>query len=190
MPDDPTTPDLETTDGLEATPEPAGDPDALGDAGKRALNAEREARKAAEAAAKQAAAELEELKAAQLSEHERAIADAARTAREAAAAEFAPRLAAAHAKAAAASITRDPDAAVALLGDLTKFVTDDGDVDTDAMSAALDQLVEAKPYLKPDAATAGTGGADQGRRNPAKATALDDINDPKQVLEAVRALRR
>lgn len=59
--------DETTTD----TPAPAGDEAALGDAGKRALDAERKARAAAERRAKEAEAKLKEADDAKLSEVER-----------------------------------------------------------------------------------------------------------------------
>jgi hypothetical protein len=53
------------------TPAPAGDPSQLGDAGKRALDAEREARRQAEAAAAREKQRADELEKAQLSETDR-----------------------------------------------------------------------------------------------------------------------
>jgi hypothetical protein len=62
-----------------AEPAPGGDA-ALGDAGKRALDAMKVERKAAEDRARKAEAELETLRTSQLSEHEKAIAQARREA--------------------------------------------------------------------------------------------------------------
>lgn len=170
--------------------EPDEPEDKLGDAGKRALQAERDRAKAAEKRAKALEKRLDEAETAQLDENERAIKEAADKARADTLAEVNGRIAAAEARALAASKTRDPEAAVQLLGDLSDFVADTGDVDADAMSAALDDLLERKPYLKPEAtATAPAGGADQGRRQPADAPSLDDLEDPDKVLEAARALR-
>lgn len=189
--DDPT---ANSPDGDEPEPDSDGDDsdpeDALGDAGKRALQAERDRAKAAEKRAKDLERRLDELETAQLDENERAIKQARDEARTEVMAEVNGRIAAAEARALAAAKTRDPEAAVQLLGDLTDFVADSGDVDADAMSAALDDLLERKPYLKPEAtATAPAGGADQGRRQPASEPSLDDLDDPDKVLEAARALR-
>lgn len=62
-----------------ATPPATGD-DGLGDAGKRALTAEREARAAAEARAKAAEEERDALRTAGLSDQDKALSDAKRTA--------------------------------------------------------------------------------------------------------------
>lgn len=168
--------------------DPPGDPEALGDPGKRALDAERQARKDAEREKRELQKKLEEAQRAQMDDHERALAEARDEAVAETATKYASRLAAARAEALAAARTHDPDAAVQLLGDLTAFVTEDGEVDTDAMSTALDELVEAKPYLKSDAATAPVGGADQGRRPPPGPTQLtrEDLRgmSPEQIVEA------
>lgn len=168
--------------------DPPGDPEALGDPGKRALDAERQARKDAEREKRELQKKLEEAQRAQMDEHERALAEARDEAAAETATKYASRLAAARAEALAAARTHDPEAAVQLLGDLTEYVTDDGEVDTDAMSKALDELVEAKPYLKADAATAPVGGADQGRRTPPGPTQLtrEDLRgmSPDQIEKA------
>lgn len=65
-----------TTEPVEPTTEPQGDPADLGDAGKKALAAEREARKAAEKSAAEYAAKLKEIESANLSDLERAQAAA------------------------------------------------------------------------------------------------------------------
>lgn len=64
------------TPAAAPTPPATGDPDALGDAGKAALEKERSARKAAEAAAREAVAELEKIRTANQSEADKALADA------------------------------------------------------------------------------------------------------------------
>lgn len=76
------TPDASTTNGAGATPSPAaGSPDAtsrtypdgLGDAGKRALDAERDAREQAEATARTATQELDKIRKANQSEQDKAL---------------------------------------------------------------------------------------------------------------------
>lgn len=60
-------------------------------------------------------------------------------------------------KALAASSFADPTDATAFI-DTSKYVTDDGDVDTDAIKADLEDLLTRKPHL---------GKAEPGRRTPA-----------------------
>lgn len=139
MPEDATSTDT-TTD------QPA-DPD-LGDAGKRALDEERRARRDAERQAKKASAELEALRAQSMTDQEKAIAEARAQARAETLAEANSRLVRAEARSIAAGRLRNPDD-VALLGDLDLFVVD-GDVDVKALGKAVDQLVAARPYLAPD----------------------------------------
>lgn len=68
---------------VATAPQPQGDAE-LGDAGKRAIAAEREARKAAEAAATAAQAELDQIRQAQMSDLEKAQAQAKTSEEEAA----------------------------------------------------------------------------------------------------------
>jgi hypothetical protein len=75
--------------------DPAGDDDNLGDPGKRALEAERAARKEAEKQAKAVQKELEQLRQAQMSESEKALAEAEARGKSAATTAFGQRLAAA-----------------------------------------------------------------------------------------------
>lgn len=51
-------------------------------------------------------------------------------------------------RAAAGGKVSDPEDAAALLGDLDRFIVK-GEVDSKAISAAIDELVKAKPYLAP-----------------------------------------
>jgi hypothetical protein len=54
-----------------------------------------------------------------------------------------------------------------LLGDTARFVNEAGEVDSAAITAALDELLDAKPYL---AARRTSGSADQGTRGSARPT--------------------
>jgi len=97
------------------------------------------------------AARLEEIEAANRSEQEKAVDKARREAEEAARKEergkAAARIVKAEIRAAAGGRLADPEDAVRLL-DLSEFtVNDDGDVDGKAIKAAIDKLVESKPYL-------------------------------------------
>jgi hypothetical protein len=74
-------------------------------------------------------------------------------------------------RAQAAGRVTDPDDALALLGDLSRFVGDDGKPDRGAIVAAVDDLVAAKPYL---ARRAHAGTADQGVRGPSAPPSSSD----------------
>lgn len=145
MPEDPTpTPDPEPT----PDPTPESDPDdGLGDAGKKALAAERAAAKAAEKRAKAAEAELAKLREATATDSEKALA-AAKAEGAAEALVTAHRMIlTAEVKAAAAGVLQDPDDAVRLL-DLDGFeVGGDGVVDVKAITREVEALAKAKPYL-------------------------------------------
>lgn len=106
----------------------------LGDAGKRALDAERRARKAAEK-------ELETLRKAAMSDQEKAIAEAKTAALADAQKASAPRLVRAEFRAAAAG-TVDNETLDAYLEDvdLSKFIGDDGEPDVKAIAARIKRL--------------------------------------------------
>lgn len=135
-----------------------GDPPDLGEAGKRALAAERETRKAAEKAQRDAErriktmeAELAKFRDADKTELERAVEVARREAAEAAKTEatqsFNRRILEAEVKTAAAGKLSDPTDAVRLL-DLDEFaVGDDGTIDAKPIMRAIDALIKEKPYL-------------------------------------------
>ena len=117
--------------------------EALGDAGKKALNAERDARKAAEKERAALAARLKAFEDAQKTEAEKLAerADVAEKREQAATA----RAVKAEVKALADGFA-DREDAVLNLGDLGKFITD-GEVDTEAISDALGKVLERKPHL-------------------------------------------
>lgn len=181
----------ETTEEVEdqTTGEVESDDEPLGDAGKRALAAERQARKEAEKKAKRAdelEAELAKLREDAMSEHEKAIdqarKEAAAEARTEALSTANRRLFQAEVKAAAAGkvadqeLLSDPDVAMRLLGLEEVPVTDNGDVDSEAISVALDGLVERKPYLAVSA-TRTTGDVDQGARSNGSVGDTPSMND-------------
>lgn len=117
---------------------------ALGEAGKRALDAERTARKAAEKAAADNAAKLKTYEDAQKTEAER-LASRAADAEKAVAAATA-RAVRAEVRALADGYA-DREDAVVMLGDLARFSTN-GDIDTAAIQAELAAVLERKPHLK------------------------------------------
>jgi hypothetical protein len=151
--------------GQGATPEPPDQP--LGEAGQRALAAERQFRTEAENRAKAAEDELATLKAATQTDQEKAI--------EAAKAEgFASantRLVRAEVKAAAAAAGfHDPgDAAVQLHNRLSEVkITKDGDVDQTKVTELVAELATAKAYLvKAPGATPPAALPGQGNHQPA-----------------------
>lgn len=179
MADEPT-----PSDAPETEPEPVVEPPEapapeLGDAGKAAIKAERQRAAKAEREAKELKARLEALEAESLSETERKIAEARREASTEAIAAANARIIRAEIKAAAAGKLADPSDAIRLL-DLTEFdVSDDGEVDNQAIESAIDSLVAAKPYLTATGRPAGTGG---GGARPA--TAPPSVEQQIADLEA------
>ena len=144
-------------------PDPEG-ADKLGDAGKKALDAMKAQRKAALDAEKAAKAELEALRA-QIAgkEAEHAAEVEKQKARDEALSAANRRILSAELRAAAKGKLADPSDA-GLYIDLDSFeVSDDGEVDTDALSSAIDELLSRKPHL---AATGRrfSGDADGGAR--------------------------
>ncbi len=138
----------------------------LGDAGKKALDEERNARKTAEKQARDAQAELDKIRASSMSDQEKAVAPAKAEGRDEALKTANERLVRAEVKAAAAGKLADPGDALGLLGDLTTFIDKTGDVDTKAITSAIDELVKTKPYLSAKPGNgAGEGGARGGNAN-------------------------
>ena len=159
--DDPEPADPERTsdpEGESTDPEPEPDPegaDKLGDAGKKALEAMKaqraEAKRLAAAEKKRAdelARKVAEFEDRDKSELEKATTKAERLAEQAAKAT--KRAVLAEVKAAAAEFA-DPEDAAAFL-DLTSYASDDGEIDTEAISADLAGLLERKPHLRRAAA--------------------------------------
>lgn len=182
------------TPEADATPEPTSTPtedteDApLGPAGEKALNEWKARAKAAEADAKKAReyeTELTKLREAQMSEQEKAVEAARNEGRTEAATLANARLFRAELKAAAKGklanpdLLADPDVALKLL-DLGEYpITATGDIDAEAISAAVDSFIEREPYLAASA-TQRPGPIEQGAR--ADTTAVKSIDD--QIAEA------
>jgi hypothetical protein len=145
----------------------------LGPAGEKALAAEKAKRKEAAtklAAAKERIAELE--RGGDAAAQEKAEIE------KAAMAKANDRLVRAELKIAAAGKLADPTDAAAFI-DLSQFtVDDDGNVDTDEVVAAIDDLIKKKPHLAASTARF-QGGADQGARKKVPAKTL-----PEQIREA------
>lgn len=151
-PTDPATP---TDDELEKFADPAKARDAVRESRSEAAKYRTRLR--------EVEAELDEARKAQLSDAERAIDDARSQGRAEALAEVSQQLIAAEVRAAASGVLVDPDVAVHLLDLSSVEVADDGSFDTDAITAAVNELAEQKPYLaakqqKPDLPSLGGGG--------------------------------
>lgn len=138
---------------------------ALGDAGKKALDAMKAKWKAAEERAKASDAAAAALKAKlDGTEAEHAAEQAKREAEQAALAKANERILRSEVKAAAKGVLADPADAYKFL-DLDSFeVSEDGEVDSDAITAALDSLVKTKPYLAVQDGKRFKGDADGGTR--------------------------
>lgn len=146
--------ETETTETVEPeTEETTEETSATDDAKKwQALSRKNEKEK------KAALAELEKLRNESLTGQEKAVAEARAEGRAEAMKDANRRLLHAEVRAAAAGVLADPDDAVHLL-DLDQF--DPDEIDRKAITAALDQLVKAKPYLSP---TPGNGSGEGGAR--------------------------
>lgn len=159
--------DPEPTDpAAEPAPEPEGDPDPepdpdgadkLGDAGKKALDkmkAERAAAKKAAAEEKKRADELAR-KVAEFEDRDKSELEKASGKAERLAEQFAKatqRAVRAEVRAAAGEFA-DPEDAAAFL-DLARYADDSGEIDTEAITSDLADLLERKPHLRRQAPAA------------------------------------
>jgi DNA-binding transcriptional MerR regulator len=137
---DPPTPPPPQETPTESADEP------LGEGGIRALEAERERRRAATEKNKALAARIAELEQQSMSDNERAIADARTEGEKAAEERWRERAGKLAVQAAAAGKFADPADVVRYLDDGVPFDAD-GEVDSKALEARLSELLEAKPYL-------------------------------------------
>ena len=140
----------------------------LGDAGKKALDAMKAERNAAKAAARDAATALkklqDELALKDKPAEEQALEQARAEARAEATKAANERILRSELRAAATGKLADPSDA-ALFLDLSTFeVSDSGDVDTDALSDAINDLLTRKPHLAATPKARFDGDADQGAR--------------------------
>lgn len=159
----------------------------LRDAGKKALDAMKAEVKAAKAEAKSAADERDRLKAA--AEGKEAEWQADKTARETADRRFSEKYLKAEVKAAATGKLADPSDAMRYL-DMTKFeVSEDGDVDADAIAREIDALITQKPYLAAQGARF-TGTPDAGTRNGADMGQLSKADLNNMTHAAINKARR
>lgn len=138
--------------------------DGLGDGGKRALEAEREARKAAARQLADAQRELDKFRKAAMSEQERAIAEARDSVARELTVQFAKEKAGLALRAQAAEAGADTSQIE--FWDLGRFVAEDGSLDDKALSKAVSLL----PKKRSDATS-----FDGGSRQAAKTTSMDDL---------------
>jgi hypothetical protein len=189
------TPDDTGTGGTDKGGDDADPPGAehLGDPGKKALETMKAERKAARDEAAKFKADLEALQAkvdgkeaehvAEL-EKQRVQNDALSVANQ--------RILKAELRAAAAGKLADPADALRFL-DLDKFEVDtDGEVDTAAVNAALDELLKTKPYLAAQGGKRFQGSGDGGARNGSEPSIDDQIAAATKAgnLQQVIALKQ
>lgn len=180
--------DESTADNTESTQQAIDGEEALGDKGKKALDAMKAKWKEAERVARERDAELAELRAkVEGREAEHAKEQERRNVEAQALAKANQRIVRSEIKAAAKGVLADPEDAFTFL-DLSDFeVDDDGNVDEDAIVSALTDLTTRKPYL---AAQGGRfqGSADGGVRKDVRPTQLtrSDIDrmSPEQIVQA------
>lgn len=150
MADEPTT-EVSETEVPNIEEPPTETPATLGENGVKALQAERNARQTAEKQLKQLSAELDALRAEQMTEQERALVAARSEAADAAKAEvvaqYESRLLEATIRAQAAGRFRDPSDALKHLDVQALPRREDGTIDDDAIGAAIDTLLAEKSYL-------------------------------------------
>lgn len=154
-----------------------GDESALGDKGKRALDAMKEAKREAEKRAREAEARIAELEAkVNGTEAEYQAAREAQRVKDEALAAANQRILKAEVRAAAAGKLTDPADALAYI-DLSSFeVSDDGSVDSDAIGSAISDLISKKPYLAAQGSRfqgSADGGARKDDTRPAQLTRAD-----------------
>lgn len=173
----------EPAEPSDETPEPVEDP---AEGLKKALRAERLARREAEREARDLKAERDN---ANKEPAEQALDLARREAAAEATSAANKRILRSEVRAAAKGRLADPSDAFAYL-DLDEFeVGEDGDVDSEAIEDAISDLLKRKPYLAADTGEKFRGGADQGAKGKqAKASQLSkaDIEklSPAELMKA------
>ena len=164
--------------------------EALGDPGKKALDTMKAERKAATDRAKAAEAERDALKA-QLEgrEAEHAAAQEKQRARDEALAVANKRILSAELRAAAKGKLADPSDA-ALYINLDEFeVSEDGEVDSDALASAIDDLLARKSHLAADSRRF-DGAADQGAKGEPRQSQLSATDLETMSAAEINQARR
>lgn len=151
--------------------------DQLGDAGKKALDAMKAKRNDYRDKLRAAQDELEKLRNGATKDGEPDAEQIRRDAEKAATQKANARIVRSEIRAAAAGKLADPKDALTFL-DLSQFEVDDnGEVDSDEVADAIDELIKKKPYLAAATAKRFQGTGDGGAARKAG-------NKPKQVTEA------
>jgi hypothetical protein len=185
------TPPIPTPPADPPAPPATGD-EPLGEAGKRALEAERLRAAAFERQLKAQQAELDELRKAHMTDSEKAIADARSEGEKTADARWRAQVGQFAVQAAAAGKFASPEDAHLFLDEIP--FTADGKVDQASLTVKLDQLLAAKPYL-----AAASGATPPASANPpvvptgprggaANPISKDDLKklSPDQIAELFR----
>lgn len=154
---------------------PATGDDALRDAGKAALDAERSARKEAERSAKALQRELEQIRTANLSETEKAIAEAEKRGEANALGRIGHRLVDSELRLATAGRSLTTEALLTF--DRAKFLTDDGDVDRDGLGKWVEQHSVTTAPAQPR-----FGDVDQGVRKTTPAGNSDERETARMLF--------
>lgn len=184
-----------TGDGTDAipqtdAPDPAtGDESALGDAGKKALDAMKAKWKAAEAEARKVREELAAAKAAaegREAEHQAAI--EAQRVKDEALATANLKIVKANLRAAAAGKLADPSDALTFIDPSSFEVDDDGNTDEAALAAAIADLITNKPYLAAQGKRF-QGDADGGARKDAIPSQLTRDDLARMTPEEINTAR-
>lgn len=191
MPDEDPSPTPDAPAGDPAPSKPADPPAAtaddkpLGEAGEKALEAMKARAREAEKAAKAASAELEKLRKSQMSDQEKAVAQARDEGRAEASSAAAQRLAGAEIKAALAGVV-PPGELAGLVDDLnlSKYISEDGEPDADKIAALRARYAALTagatpgtppPPGVPKGARAGNGEVKQLDRNAMKTMSAAEI---------------
>lgn len=172
-------------DGDEQEPEGA---EQLGDAGKKALDVMKTKRNEYRDQLRAAQAEIEKLRNGATKDGEPSADEIRRQAEQAAAAKANARIVRSEIRAAAAGKLADPKDALTFL-DASKFeVAENGDVDSEEIADAIDDLLKSKPYLA--AATAkrfqGTGDGGAARKAGVKQVTEAELKtmSPEAIVKA------
>lgn len=196
MPPDPTDPPVDPVDPVDPA-DPPTDPPAdptptdppapadLGDAGKKALEAERTARKAAEKAARDAQDALTKLQQAQMSDQERAVAEARAEGEKAASAKYEKELLRARLVAAGAGKVKDT---VLRRIDLDSLERDaEGNVTDEEIANAIADLVDTPAGGATPLKPGGADGGARGRSAPGQLTRKDlETMSTEEIVKADR----
>lgn len=181
------TPPAPGTTPPETDPDPAG-AEHLGEPGKKALDTMKAEKKAALEEARKAKEERDALKA-QIdgTQAQHKAQQEAQKVKDEALSAANTRILKAEVRAAAASKLADPADALLYIDLSTLEVSDDGEVDADAIKAAVDDLVTKKPYLAAQGGSRFQGGADGGTRNEARPSQLSRADIEKLAREGKHA---